>query len=140
MSKFINPQLLQQIEKHEGRRKRIYYDSKKVPTIGIGHNLNDPFSNDVIDYIFVTDLQEVITDIRKKQPWILYHKLSQTRRNAFIGMVFNLGITKVSKFKKMIKAAKEKDWQAAHDEALDSLWAKQVKGRAKTLAKQILNG
>ncbi len=140
MSKFFNPELLKQIEKHEGTRKKIYYDSMGVPTIGVGHNLNDPFSQEVIDYIFIIDLQEVIIDIRAKQSWILYHHLSQARRNAFIGMVFNLGITKFGKFKKMIKAAKEKDWQEAHDQALDSLWAKQVKGRAKTLALQILNG
>ena len=54
-------------------------------------------------------------------------------------MYFNLG-SRFNTFKKMIKAAKEKDWQTAHNEALNSLWAKQVKGRANTLAKQILNG
>ncbi len=140
MSKYINPELLLQIEKHEGRRKTPYTDSEDNLTIGIGHLVFKPLHNDVIEFIFMYDVQEAVERIRKKQPWIFTHKMSQTRRNAFVEMVFNLGITRFGKFRKMIKAAKVKDWQAAHDEALDSLWAKQVKGRAKTLAKQILNG
>ena len=143
MSKFINPDLLKQIEKHEGVRRKIYYDSSipPIPTIGIGHNLNIPLHKDVVEFIFMYDMEETIRCIMARHPWILEAKaMSQTRRNAFIGMVFNLGIARFGGFKKMIKAAKVKDWQTAHDEALDSLWAKQVKGRAVTLANQILNG
>ena len=140
MSRHINPELLLQIEKHEGRRKTPYTDSEGNLTLGIGHLVMKPLHDDVIEMIFMYDVMEAIESIRKKQPWILAHKMSQTQRNAFVEMVFNLGIVRFGKFKKMIAAAKVKDWQAAHDEALDSLWAKQVKGRAKTLAKQILNG
>ncbi len=141
MSRHINPELLLQIEKHEGRRKTPYTDSEGGNlTIGIGHLVMKPLHDDVIEFIFMYDVQEAVESIRKKQPWIFEMRMSQTRRNAFVEMVFNLGITRFGKFRKMIKAAKEKDWQRAHDEALDSLWARQVKGRAKTLAKQILNG
>ena len=143
MSKFINPDLIKQITKHEGVRRKIYWDScvPPIPTIGIGHNLNIPLHMDVVEFMFMYDLQVRIKQIKSRHPWILEARaMSQVRRNAFIGMVFNLGINRFGKFKRMIAAAKVKDWQAAHDEALDSLWAKQVKGRAKTLAKKILNG
>lgn len=141
MSKFINPDLLKQIEKHEGRRKTVYKDSLGHDTIGIGHLVSKPLHDDVIDFIFLYDIHETIASIKKKQPWILEPRaMNQVKRNMLVEMVFNLGINRFGKFKKMIKAAKAKDWQTAHDEALDSLWAKQVKGRAKTLAKQILNG
>jgi len=141
VSKFINPDLLKQIEKHEGRRKTPYLDSENNLTLGIGHLVMKPLHDDVIEFIFIYDIQETIRSIKAKQPWILEPRaMNQVRRNVFVEMVFNLGINHFGKFKKMIKAAKAKDWQTAHDEALKSLWHKQVGVRAKTLAKQILNG
>ena len=141
MSKWINFDLLKQTEKHEGRRPTPYTDSLGNLTQAIGHLVMSPLSDATMEFMLVEDYQEVIRNVKKKQPWILEPRaMNQVRRNVFLEMVFNLGIRNFGKFKRMIKAAKVKDWQTAHDEDLDSLWAKQVKGRAKTLAKQILNG
>jgi len=49
-------------------------------------------------------------------------------------MVFQLGMTGVSKFKNTLKAVKEEDWDTAADEMLDSVWAEQTPERANELS------
>lgn len=60
-------------------------------------------------------------------PW--FGKLNNPRKQAILNMLFNLGLTRFSKFKKMIACIEASDAVAAR-EMLDSKWAKQVKGRA----------
>ena len=56
-------------------------------------------------------------------------------------MVFQLGPTGVSKFKKMWVALKNNppNYKEAAVQMLDSRWAKQTKNRAESLAKQMEN-
>ena len=49
-------------------------------------------------------------------------------------MVFQLGKTGVSKFKKMLKALKKKDYKEAANQMLDSKWHTQTPERAEGLA------
>jgi len=44
------------------------------------------------------------------------------------------------KFKKALAAIRSGDWQEAHDQMLDSRWARQVPRRAEDLAKVMLRG
>ena len=55
-------------------------------------------------------------------------------------MCFNLGITRLKKFKKFLTALSEKDWELAATEMMDSRWATQVKQRAVRLQKRVLKG
>jgi lysozyme len=55
-------------------------------------------------------------------------------------MVFQMGVAGVSKFKRFLAAALAEDWQRAHDEMLDSKWAKQTPSRAKELARVFIEG
>lgn len=48
-------------------------------------------------------------------------------------MAFNLGKTRLRGFKKMFKAIKNKDYNAAADEMVDSKWYEQVGGRSRRL-------
>ena len=48
-------------------------------------------------------------------------------------MMFNLGLPRFSKFKKMIRAIELGDWQSAADEMIDSKWYQQVTARARRL-------
>ena len=52
-------------------------------------------------------------------------------------MNFNLGINKLSQFHGMISALEAKNYTLAAQEALNSLWAKQVGDRAKQIAVMI---
>ena len=55
-------------------------------------------------------------------------------------MAFNLGRGGFAGFKKARAALEAGDWQRAHDELLDSRWAKQVPNRARDIASTILTG
>tara|TARA_R110001632_G_scaffold124133_3_gene236870 strand:- start:3063 stop:3236 length:174 start_codon:yes stop_codon:yes gene_type:complete len=48
-------------------------------------------------------------------------------------MCFNLGGTRLSKFKNMLKACKEGDWKQMAVEMEDSRWFNQVGGRSREL-------
>jgi len=48
---------------------------------------------------------------------------------AIVDMAFNLGLTKLNKFKKMKAGLMNNDYQTAADEMVDSNWYKQVKSR-----------
>ena len=55
-------------------------------------------------------------------------------------MVYNLGITRLLKFKKMLAALDSGDYELAATEMLDSRYARQVKGRAKRNAYMMETG
>jgi lysozyme len=58
-------------------------------------------------------------------------------QGVLVEMNFNLGKQGLSKFKNFLNYIKKKRWRRAANEMLDSLWAKQVGQRAKTLSKII---
>ena len=60
-------------------------------------------------------------------------------REIVTNMAFNLGRTKLRKFKDMLKAIKNKDYETASLEMMDSKWSAQVGDRAVNLAKRMRN-
>jgi len=124
--------LAQRIERHEGRRRKIYKCTAGKLTSGVGRNLEDvEFSDEEIDLMFKNDL------VRAKcgaETFHLYEMVNDIRREVLIEMVFQMGIKGVGKFKRFFRAAQARDWEAAHKEMLDSKWAKQTPARALELA------
>ena len=55
-------------------------------------------------------------------------------------MCFNLGITRLKKFKNFLGALSKQDWELAATEMMDSRWATQVGQRAVRLQKRVLKG
>ena len=55
-------------------------------------------------------------------------------------MCFNLGVTRLLKFKKFLTAIESKDWDNAAAEMMDSRWAVQVGPRAIRLKDRVLKG
>ena len=55
-------------------------------------------------------------------------------------MGFNLGITRLLKFKKFLAALEQHDWETAAVEMMDSRWATQVGPRATRLRDRVLLG
>ena len=49
-------------------------------------------------------------------------------------MCYQMGFTGFTKFKRAIAHMKNREWQLASEEMLDSLWARQTTNRAKQLA------
>jgi hypothetical protein len=54
-------------------------------------------------------------------------------------MMFNMGRTRLSKFKKMNSALIDGDWKTAAVEGRDSRWHKQVTNRAERLMVRLEN-
>ena len=130
--------LRSRIKKHEGYITVPYYDSEGVLTAGIGRNLEAvPFSDDEIELMFTNDLSRARAGAKSFE---CYRLLNPLRQGILVEMVFQMGVTGVSKFKKFLGAANNHDWTTAAEEMLDSKWAKQTPERAKTLAKLFLRG
>ncbi len=127
------------IAKHEGKSNLLYEDSLGYATIGIGRCLDKKgLSDDEVFYLFNNDINEVLTDLRKI--FKDFDNLPESVRLALADMRFNLGRNGFRQFKKMIEAIKEKNFERAAVEALDSRWAKQVKNRALEDAELIRDG
>jgi len=123
--------LIESIKKHEGWRDTIYYDSEGVPTIGWGFNLTQPMPKTVAELWLAIKIEDHQKELRK---FYWYNDLDEIRKDAFLEMHYNLGDARFCGFKKMIKALRNKKYNEAAREMLDSHWAEQVGRRANELA------
>jgi len=121
--------LIDTLVRHEGLRRLAYEDSVGVLTIGVGRNIEEVgLSDDEIYYLLKNDIRRCETELDNSFRW--YKDLDQVRQEAMINLCFNLGITRLRKFKLALRAMEAKDYEDAADEFLDSLWATQVGQRA----------
>jgi lysozyme len=120
------------IKHYEGYRDHPYVDSAGKVTIGYGRNLSDcGISREEAEMLFQNDFESCKKQLSEFE-W--YWEQPHLVRYALVNMCFNLGISKLLLFNKMIEALKEKNYTKAAIEALDSKWAKQVGQRAKDIA------
>lgn len=126
------------IKNCEGLQLEPYIDTVGKLTIGVGRNLSDcGIRLDEAELMFQNDLKQTIGELEQLS-W--FRGQPPGVRNALINMNFNLGITKLNGFKKMIAALQAKDYTTAALEALDSRWANQVHKRANDIAVMIRAG
>ena len=133
--------LMESVKQHEGYRNKVYLDTLGKRTVGVGHLCTEDWWEDDKEYeeefllkILEEDLQEAIEGA---STLMLQHDCSDIDEKAheiIIEMVFQLGMTGVSKFKNMWKALSEHNYTGASYEMLDSKWAKQTPNRAKSMA------
>ena len=69
-----------------------------------------------------------------------WNVLNDVRREAMIDMAFNMGPGNLAKFKNMLAALSDEDFETASAEALSSRWATQVGKRADRIAERIRTG
>lgn len=135
----------------EGLRKMPYVDccgrhwkecnceDKGALTIGIGRNLDDVgLTEGECLALNMNDIERVTKEIENSFYW--FQTLSPARRIVVLSMVFNLGMPRFKKFKKTISYIEETNFTAAAKEMTNSLWARQVKNRAKRLAQMMQTG
>lgn len=133
-----NQKLYDQLILHEGLKLKPYVDTVGKLTIGVGHNLTDKGLTRVQSIrLLEDDLQDTYNFLNSQCPW--YSALDEVRQRAIVDMTFNL-MGKLLQFKTMIAAIKLKDWNAAADALLDSLFAEQTGQRAKNLAHMLRTG
>ena len=131
--------LVEQLKRHEGFRSKPYIDSVGKATIGYGRNLDDVglSRKEAVDLLY-NDISlarnAVLTNIS------VARRLNSARLDALTNMAFNLGITRLLKFRKFLAALDLGDFVEAEVQMLDSLWAKQVGSRAIELGRQMRTG
>ena len=107
-------------------------------TIGYGHNLENGISKEAAQFILDEDLLAATKAVPKHFAW--WQKLDEVRQFVLVDMCFNMGISKLCTFKKMLSAMQRGNYIAAANEALNSKWAMQVGQRAKELAHMLKTG
>lgn len=131
---------------HEGKRSKPYQDTKGIWTVGVGHNMNVPFSDAVILHILEDDKREAINDCLHHFPW--FAELDDTRKMAMISLRFNLGLGGLLGFRKFLSYMEMGHYTSAADELLyntdaqgkrtPTRWAMDVKAtRANDIANMI---
>lgn len=132
-------EVVDMIKRHEGFSEKLYLDTVGVLTGGWGHAF---FVGDYIPFyiwekILWLDIKKAYDDLEKLK---LNDDLDEVRKAVIVDMLFNLGLTNFLKFKKLIAALRNKDYEEAAKEMENSKWAKQVKSRATELIKMMRTG
>jgi GH24 family phage-related lysozyme (muramidase) len=139
-------QLREQLIIDEGQVNEIYHDHLGYPTFGIGHlviegdpehglEVGTPVAEDRVIEVFAKDVETVIKDCKKLHDgWDGY---PQEVKQIVANMMFNMGLTRLSKFKNHNAALQCGDWKEAAKEGRDSRWHKQVTNRAERLMSRL---
>ena len=122
----------------EGEKLDLYKDSVGILTIGVGHNIEEKgISKRVSRLMLDDDILEVIADTLRLEYW---NKLDSVRQLIVADMVFNLGVSRFLKFKKLNAALQIGDYLLSAHEMKDSRWYRQVGRRAEKLHAAMLSG
>jgi len=117
------------LRRHEGFRSKPYLDTVGVPTFGYGFTY---ITKAEADMILSGRVVELYNSCSAKWPW--FEELCDIRKIVIMDMAYNLGITGLSRLTSVIAAVSSGRWADAAAAMLSTLWAKQVKGRARELA------
>jgi lysozyme len=135
----MDDMLRNQLIRHEGLRLTPYRCTAGKLTIGVGRNLDDNgISRDEAMTMLDNDIFASTQELYTRFPITL--EMDHVRTLCLVNMLFNLGSSRLAKFKKMWAAIEQQDWEEAANQMLDSMWADQVGRRAVELADQMRTG
>ena len=140
--------LRKELERDEGVKYEVYLDHLGYPTFGIGHLITDDdfeygagVGTEVTEYrvkeAFETDVETVLSDCERL--YVQFEHLPEEAQLIIANMMFNMGYTRLSKFRGMKRGVDARDWTAAAAEMVDSRWYKQVTNRANRLVERMRN-
>ena len=146
-SKEFRQRLREEIISDEGQVLKVYLDHLGYPTVGVGHLILEsdeeyglgegtPITQTRSDELLFQDLNIVLKECEDRfhNNWRDY---PEEVKLIVANMAFNLGLTRLVKFKKMFAALNEGDYKQASVEGMDSKWAKQVYNRARRLMNRL---
>ena len=135
-SKKFLVRLRKELISDEGCVLSIYEDHLGYKTVGVGHLIlpSDPEWGKAVgtritqtraDELLVKDFNNVLKECEENfhNNWIDW---PEEVKLIIANMAFNLGLPRLNKFQRMLKAINEKNYVKASEEGLDSRWAKQV--------------
>ena len=127
--------LSDELKRDEGYRDTVYTCSAGKLTIGYGHNVEDnPIPKQIAEKLLHSDIAQALA---KCERWDWFFELDGVRQRVIVNMVFNIGFGGVDRFRRMIQAIKDKDFNLAADEMMDSMWFRQVGQRAVRLVEMM---
>ena len=140
--------LREELEIDEGRVDEIYTDHLGYPTFGIGHLVVEhdaEYGKEIGTYVpenrvikaFEQDIETVLSDCNRL--YEDFEDLPEEAQRVIANMMFNMGYTRLSKFKGMKRGVDARDWNAAANEMVDSRWYRQVTNRANRLVERMRN-
>jgi lysozyme len=140
--------LREQLTIDEGKVLEVYHDHLGLPTVGIGHLILDsdeesgkalgtPISEGRCVELFEHDVQSVLADCKiLHDGWDGY---PEEVKQVVANMMFNMGRTRLTGFRKHVAALQCGDWNTAAVEGRDSKWYRQVTVRAERLMSRLEN-
>lgn len=140
--------LREELAADEGCKFEIYLDHLGYKTFGIGHLITEdepeydypvgvPVGEGRVIEAFETDIAITIADCD-----VLFDDFATLPEEAQLilaNMMFNMGLPRMSKFKKMVAAVEAGDWSEAAVQMKDSKWYTQVTNRAERLIERMRN-
>lgn len=140
--------VIEQLKIDEGIVHEIYLDHLGYPTFGIGHlvlesdpehgqDVGTPVSEERCLEVFDYDLEVTVNECKVLFP-DFDEKLDEVQE-ILINMMFNMGRTRLSKFKKFIGALNEENYDEAANQMMDSRWYNQVGNRSVRLVERMRN-
>lgn len=132
--------LVNQLIKHEELRLTMYFDSRRIPTIGVGRNLKDHgITRNEALYLLNNDIDDVIIELSISIKW--FDTLDEVRQRVLADLCFNLGIAGLLTFKTFLLYMESEKWDLAAFDLEGTLWSKQVgPTRTKNLTDMIKAG
>jgi len=121
----------------EGYRSSVYLDTLEKPTIGYGFLIDSlELQEDICQLILMRKLEKLIKTIKFNFKW--FDDMPEKVQDVVINICYQLGVSGFSKFKKTIQFMKNKQWDKASVEMLDSKWAReQTPQRALRLSETV---
>ena len=140
----------EQLKIDEGVVYEVYKDHLGYPTFGVGHLVLDsdpefgaevgtPVTEERVKECFDRDIEIAVSECDRLYEDGVFGDLPDEVQQILVNMMFNMGRTRLSKFKKMHAAILEGDWKEAAVEGRDSQWHKQVTNRAERLMVRLEN-
>ncbi len=137
MSIIVRDTLIEDIKMEEGYRSSVYLDTLEKPTIGYGFLIDSlELQEDICQLILMRKLEKLIKTIKFNFKW--FDDMPEKVQDVVINICYQLGVSGFSKFKKTIQFMKNKQWDKASIEMLDSKWAReQTPQRALRLSETV---
>ena len=137
MSIIVRDTLIEDIKMEEGYRSSVYLDTLEKPTIGYGFLIDSlELQEDICQLILMRKLEKLIKTIKFNFKW--FDDMPEKIQDVVINICYQLGVSGFSKFKKTIQFMKNKQWDKASVEMLDSKWAReQTPQRALRLSETV---
>jgi GH24 family phage-related lysozyme (muramidase) len=144
--------LKEQIKRHEGEVLEVYEDSLGYLTLGVGHLIREddeefgepsgtPVSQEVVDGYYDVDFDKHVKETLHvcEDHGIDFDTLPENIQHVLVNMCFNLGANRLGKFRNMLTACYESNWNEMAAQMEDSKWFGQVGRRSVELQEMVLD-